>query len=92
MPIDLVIPFAILVGLVVYLIYSRSRYESSVVEIYEKKFEEWKEHSQPEEKQEVSHKELVGLIFKKDGKIELELFDERSESRIQRGKFTTKVK
>ena len=45
MELDLFIPFAILIVLVVYFIYSRSRFEKEIVALYEKKFDEWKENS-----------------------------------------------
>lgn len=91
MTLDLLIPFGILLILVVYLIYTRNKFEKEIVTTYEEKFENWKEHHSKPEAQ-ASCKELVGLIFKNDGKIECELFDENTQSRLDRGKFTTKVK
>ena len=40
MGLDLLIPFGILLVLVIYLIYTRSKFEKDVVQLYEKKFEE----------------------------------------------------
>ncbi len=91
MTLDLLIPFAILLVMVVYFIYTRSRFEKELVSTYEEKFESWKEHhSKPE--QVTACKELVGLVFRENGKIEIEVFDEMAESRLSRGKFDTKVK
>ncbi len=91
MALDLLLPFGILLVLVVYLIYTRGRFEKELVNTYEEKFESWKEHhSKPEET--TSCKELVGLVFKENGKIEVETFDQTVQSRMERGKFTTKVK
>ncbi len=94
MTLDLLIPFGILLALVVYLIYNRSAFEKDVVTTYEEKFEEWKMHSvkSSEDEQKASYKELVGLVFKKDGKIDIETFDDNTKDRIDRGKFSTKVK
>jgi amino acid permease len=88
---DLFLPFGILFVLVVYLIYTRTSHEKKVVNIYENKFQEWKKHHKGDEKKE-SKKELVGLVFKKDGKINIEVFEERTDELLQRGKFSTKVK
>lgn len=91
MGLDLLIPFGILLALVVYLIYSRSHFEKDIVKLYEQKFEEWKTHNGPTEPQE-SKRELVGLVFKKDGKIDIEVFESRVDTLLKRGKFSTKVK
>ena len=91
MPIDLMIPFGILIVMVVYFIYSRGKFEKSIVSTYEEKFENWKKHNPTVEKNE-SCKEFVGLIFKKDGKIEIEVFDEMVKSRLEKAKFNIKVK
>jgi hypothetical protein len=89
---DLLIPFGILIILVVYLIYSRSSFEKSITSLYEEKFEEWKKHS-TQEKEKTSQKELVGLVFKTDYKVNIELLDESVESMLSRGKFDiTKLK
>ncbi|WP_419675862.1 hypothetical protein ACN2CX_00815 [Aliarcobacter butzleri] len=37
-----------------------------------------------------SHKELVGLIFRKDDKINIELLDENAQYLIRKGKFEIK--
>ena len=86
MALDLLIPFGILLVLVVYLIYSRNIFEKDITKLYEEKFEEWKKHSTIEE-EKTSHKELVGLVFKTDYKINIELLDKNIESQLKRGKF-----
>jgi cell division protein FtsB len=82
----MLIPFGILLVLVIYLIYTRGRFEKSTVEIYEKKFDEWKKHSKIEETKE-SNKQLVGLVFKKDYKVTIELLDESARNSLEKGKF-----
>ncbi|PUE63472.1 hypothetical protein B0174_10975 [Arcobacter caeni] len=86
MSLDLLIPFGILLIMVVYLIYSRNNFEKDIVSLYEEKLDEWKKHSTIE-KEKTSHKELVGLVFKTDYKINIELLDESVESTLKRGKF-----
>jgi len=88
-PLDLLIPFGILLILVVYLIYSRTKFEKSIVKLYEEKFEDWKKHT-PISTETVVHKELVGLVFKEDYKLTVELFDKSVEDRLKRTKFDTK--
>lgn len=92
MALDLLIPFIILILLVVYLIYTRSRFEKKVVDIYEEKFEEWKKNSSSNNENRKESKELVGLIFKEGYNITIELLDESASSSIQRGKFKIKDK
>ncbi len=86
MSIDLLIPFGILLILVVYLIFTRNNFEKDITKLYEEKFEEWKKHSTIEE-EKTSHKELVGLVYKTDYKINIELLDSTVESALRRGKF-----
>lgn len=86
MSLDLLIPFGILLIMVIYLIYSRNNFEKDITKLYEEKFDEWKKHSTIE-KEKTSHKELVGLVFKTDYKVNIELFDETVEPTLKRGKF-----
>ena len=92
MTLDLIIPFGILLILVIYFISSRTKFEKNLLKEYEEKFENWKIHSKPKEDNQETKKELVGLVFKKDGKIDIELFDEFSKDKIQRGKFNSKIR
>ena len=86
MTLDLLITFGILFFLVVYLIYSRVKFEKNIVKLYEDKLEEWKKYSKSDEKIETK-KELVALVFKKDYKIAIEYFDEKIEDNLNRAKF-----
>lgn len=93
MSLDLLIPFGILLVLVVFLIATRTKFEKQLIKDYEAKFENWKVHAKPQEKEvQKTKKELVGLVFKKDGKIDIELFDELTNDRIQKGKFNSKIR
>lgn len=92
MTLDILIPFLILLVLVIYLIYTRTKFEKEMLQTYEEKFENWKKTSAPIEEKKESKRELVGLVFKKDGKIDMELFDDYSKSLVERNKFTTKIR
>lgn len=89
MSLDLLIPFAILLILVIYLIYTRTKFEKNIVTLYEDKFENWKKNN-PINTNKKTSKELVGLIFRKDDKITIELLDENAEFLLKKGKFEIK--
>ncbi|WP_066170363.1 hypothetical protein [Arcobacter porcinus] len=89
MGIDMLIPFGILIVITIYLIYSRTKFEKDIVNIYEEKFEEWKKHNLSKDN-EIEKKELVGLIFKEKYKLSCELFEEEIEDRLRSAKFEIK--
>lgn len=89
MGIDIIIAFAILVGLIVYFIYSRTKFEKNIVNLYEQKFEQWKIHN-PSSTLKPSCKELVGLVFKQNGKLSVELFKNEVKQTLKQGKFEIK--
>lgn len=91
----MMIPFGILLALVVYLIYARSKFEKDIVQLYEKKFEDWKENSDHMKKDEPETTKLVGLIFKTGYKVDVELFEEENEvvqRSLEKGKYQVKIK
>lgn len=91
MELDLFVPFAILIVLVVYFIYSRSRFEKEIVELYEEKFDKWKDNANLTVSNEKKVcKELVGLVYKEEYNVTIELLDNKVSSSLQRGKFTIK--
>lgn len=87
MSLDMLIPFGILLALVVYLIFTRSKFEKDAIEVYEKKFEEWKEFNTTTTKEVEPSKTLVGLVFKTGYKVSIELLDESAKSQLEKGKF-----
>ncbi len=87
MSLDILIPFLILLGLVIYLIYTRNKFEKDIVSLYEKKYEEWKKTSS-NIKEEKVNKDLVGFIFKEGYKTKIELLDERVRDTLEKSKFT----
>lgn len=93
MTLDLLIPFGILIALSVYLVYSRTRFEKDIVDLYEEKFKEWKENSEDTKaKEKKVCKELVALVYKQEHKLSIELLDNSIKNRLERGKFSIKGK
>ncbi len=84
MQIDMLIPLAILGAIIAYLLYSRSMYEKEVVEVYEEKLKQWKEHS---DTTVTSQKRLVALVFDQDYELSIETLDDKCVDRLSRGKF-----
>ncbi len=84
---DILIPFAILLILVVYLIYTRNKFEKDIVRLYEEKFEQWKENTDYK-KEEKTSKDLVGFVFKEGYKLKIELLDEKIKDTLEKSKFT----
>ena len=87
MSLDLMIPFGILLALVVYLIFTRTKFEKDAIEVYEKKFEEWKEFNTTTAKEVEPAKNLVGLVYKTGYKVSIELLDESAKAQLEKGKF-----
>ncbi|AXK48123.1 hypothetical protein CRU87_01540 [Aliarcobacter trophiarum LMG 25534] len=92
MAIDLLIPFAILLILVIYLIYSRNKFEKNIINLYENKFEEWKKYSKNSEDtiNNIDKKEIIALVFKENYKFSIEYFDKTLENSLKRAKFEIK--
>jgi len=88
---DLLIPFGVLIALVVYLIYTRTKFEKDIISLYETKFENWKKQTLPSNKVK-SSKKFVGLIFKEDYKISIKLFDKSVKDNLEKGKFDIDVR
>lgn len=87
MSFDLLIPFAILLVLVIYFIYTRSKFEKNIQDLYEEKFQVWKKNSKIE-KEQTNCKKLVALIYEQDYKLHVELIDENIRKRLEIGKFS----
>jgi len=87
---DMLIPFIMLLIITIALVLERKHQEDKIVEIYEDKFEEWKKHSNVE-KEEKHCKELVGLVFLEDSKLQIQVLDEKITDRLERKKYTIKL-
>ena len=87
---DMTIPFIMLLILTIALVLERKHQEDKIVEIYEDKLEEWKKHSQIETK-EKHCKELVGLVFLEDSKLDIQVLDKKIIDRLERKKYNIKT-
>jgi len=90
---DMMIPFIMLLIVTIALLLERKYHEDKIVDIYEDKFKQWKEHATIDDSKEKKPiKELVGLVFLEDEKISIELLDNKVEDRLDRKKYTIKPK
>lgn len=87
---SMTVPFIMLLILTIALVLERKHQEDKIVEIYEDKLEEWKKHSTVETK-EKNCKELVGLVFLEDSKLEIQALDKKIIDRLERKKYTIKT-
>lgn len=86
----MMIPFIMLLIITIALFLERKYHEDKIVDIYEEKFEEWKTHSTVNE-EEKQCKELVGLVFLEDNKLDIEVLDKKIIDKLERKKFTIKL-
>ncbi len=86
---DMMIPFIMLLIVTIALVLERKYFENDITNIYEKKFEEWKKHTP--QKEEKKYKELVGLVFLEDEKLNIEVLNDKVIDRLERKKYTIKV-
>jgi len=86
---DMMIPFIMLLILTIALILERKFQEDKIIEIYEKKFENWKKHT-PTAKNQKKPKELVGLLFLEDNSLNIEVLDKKIIDKLERKKYTIK--
>lgn len=89
MSIDLLIPLGILLIIIIYLIYSRTRFEEDILKTYENKYNHWKENSSDIKKDQniEDSKKIVGFIIRDGYKLRLKVFDKSSHNMIQRDKY-----
>jgi hypothetical protein len=88
---DMMIPFIMLLIVTIALLLERKHHEDKIVDIYEKKFDEWKEHaSDGEVKEQEPCKELVGLVYMQGLKVSIEPLDKKVVDPLERKKFTIK--
>jgi len=87
---DMMIPFIMLLIVTIALVLERKHQEDKIVEIYEEKLEEWKKHTDGKE-QEKHCKELVGLVFLEDSKLDIQVLDTKIVDRLERKKYNIKL-
>mgnify|MGYP003612835233 CR=1 FL=1 len=75
----LIFPFLILLILCVYLIYSRTKFESDVVGIYEEKLEKWKNCANEKTSEVTEDKKVVGIVWQDKDGLTAEFFDESAK-------------
>ena len=88
---SMMIPFIMLLIITIALILERRYHEDKIVNIYEDKFEQWKQHSTHQEEKQ-KPKELVGLVFLEDEQLNIELLDDKVLDRLERKKYSIKPK
>jgi hypothetical protein len=88
---NMLIPFIMLLIVTIALVLERRFHEEKIVNIYEEKFEQWKEHATLDENKQKT-KELVGLLFLEDEKLNIELLDDKVLDRLERKKYFIKQK
>jgi hypothetical protein len=86
---DMVIPFIMLLILTIALVLERKYHEDDISKIYSEKFEEWKNYYLKDNKQKEC-KELVGLVFLEDAKLNIEVLDKKILDKLERKKFDIK--
>ena len=86
---DMMIPFIMLLIITIALILERRFQEDKILEIYEKKFENWKEHT-PTVENQTKPKELVGLLFLENDTLNVEVLDKKIIDKLERKKYTIK--
>lgn len=85
---DMMIPFIMLLILTIGLILERKYHEDKIADIYEKKYENWQKVRKKEDVKKC--KELVGLLFLEDNKLNIEVLDKTIIDRLERKKYTIK--
>ncbi len=88
---SMMIPFIMLLIVTIALVLERRFHEEKIVNIYEDKFEQWKEHATLDENQS-KPKELVGLLFLENEKLHIEVLDNKVIDRLERKKYSIKQK
>lgn len=88
---SMMIPFIMLLILTIALILERRSHEEKIVNIYENKLKQWKQHATLDENQP-KPKELVGLLFLENEKLNVEVLDNKVLDRLERKKYSIKQK
>jgi len=84
---SMMIPFIMLLIVTIALVLERKYHEDKIVDIYEEKLEQWKQHSSSK-KETKKCKELVGLVFFEDEKLNIEVIDDKILDRLERKKYS----
>ncbi|QOG12129.1 hypothetical protein [Arcobacter sp. FWKO B] len=85
---DLIIPFIMVVAIVIYLIVGRAKFEKNLKEQLSKDYEIYKSTLIQTKNEDT--KELVGLVFEKEGQIFIECIKDSAKSKLESGKYKLK--
>jgi len=85
---DMTIPFIMLLIVTIALVLERKHHEDKITEEFEEKFEDWKQHSNNEKQ---TTKELVGLVFLENSKLNIEVLDKKVVDQLERKKYSIKL-
>ena len=88
---SMMIPFIMLLLITIALILERRYHEEKIVNVYEDKFEQWKQHATLQE-DKPQPKELVGLVFLENEQLNIEVLDNKVLDRLERKKYSIKQK
>ena len=87
---DMTIPFIMLLIITIALILERKYHEDTVRKEFEEDFKKLKDYkSQNNENKQC--KELVGLLFLEDSKLNIEVLDKKVVDRLERKKYNIKT-
>ena len=87
---DMMIPFIMLLIVTIALVLERTHHEDKIVDEYEEKLEEWKKHSTVNQ-EEKKCKELVGLVFLENSKLDIQVLDKKIIDKLERKKYSIKI-
>ena len=87
---DMTIPFVMLLIITIGLILERKYHEESVRKEFKDSFESVKKYNSDKNK-EKNCKELVGLVFLEDSKLNIEVLDKKIVDKLERKKYDIKV-
>jgi len=87
---NMMIPFIMLLIVTIALVLERQYHENKISDIYQEKYAQWKDN-ESEEKPVKSCKELVGLVFLEDEKLNIEVLNPKITDRLERKKYNIKA-
>jgi hypothetical protein len=87
---NMIIPFIMLLIVTIALVLERKYHEDKIIDEYDEKFEEWKKHSSANQ-EEKKCKELVGLVFLEDSKLNIQVLDQKIIDKLERKKYSIKI-
>jgi len=87
---NMMIPFIMLLIVTIALVLERQHHENKISDIYQKKYAQSKDNEN-EKKPVKSCKELVGLLFLEDEKLNIEVLNPKIIDRLEQKKYNIKA-